>query len=78
MLLSSGIMGACCNVLVAFTEFVVGKIILALLWACISRNVGQIATGINSSASNWAIPGDNVVELSCEGNLDRLLLVVFV
>jgi hypothetical protein len=71
MLLPPSIMGACCNVLVAFKEFVVDQIVFARLWACIAGNVGQIATGVNSSAaSGWAIPGDDVVELSCEGYLE--------
>jgi len=72
MVFSLAIVGISCNLLVAFEESVLSKIILANLWTSVLSNVGEIAARVDSvlSCSYWAIPGNDVAELSCESNLE--------
>jgi len=70
---SSLIVGSCSLILVAFQESVVGKIIFAGLGACVLLYVSQVGTRVDSSNASWAVPCNNIVELSCEGYLELVV-----
>jgi len=70
---SFSVMGISSFFLVALEESVVSKIIFAGLGACILLHVGQEGTRVDSSNTSWAVPCNNIVELSCEGYLELVV-----